>query len=87
MLVFQQKLFKQDWWKIEKRFRDTFKFSINDINNFILLLRIGVYPYESMDGWNWFNKTTLSDKGNNLNMEILDIWNKIMEKMFVKILK
>ena len=52
-----------------------------------MLLRIGVYPYESMDGWNWFNKTTLSDKGNNLNMEILDIWNKIMEKMFVKILK
>ena len=39
------------------------------------MLRIGVYPYESMDGWDKFNKTTLQDKGNNL------------EKVFVKILK
>ena len=38
--------------KLKKRFENTFKFSNNDINKFILLLlylRKGVYPYEYMD--------------------------------------
>ena len=35
--------------KLKKRFKNTFKFSNNDINKFILLLRKGVYPYEYMD--------------------------------------
>ena len=35
--------------KLKKRFKNTFKFSNNDINKFILLLRKGVYPYECMD--------------------------------------
>ena len=30
--------------KLKKRFKNTFKFSDNDINKFILLLRKGVYP-------------------------------------------
>ena len=32
--------------KFKKRIKNTFKFSSNDINDFILLLRKGVYPYE-----------------------------------------
>ena len=33
----------------EKRFKNTFKFSKNDINKFILLLRKRIYPYEYAD--------------------------------------
>ena len=32
--------------KLKKKFKNTFKFSNNDINEFILLLRKSVYPYE-----------------------------------------
>ena len=35
--------------KLKKRFKNTFKFSNNDINKFILLLRKGVCPYECMN--------------------------------------
>ena len=35
--------------KLEERFFNTFKFSNNDNNKFILLLRKGFYPYEYMD--------------------------------------
>ena len=48
------------------------KFSDNDINNFILMLRECVYPYEYMDDLEKFNKTTLPEKEefySNLNME------------------
>ena len=47
-------------WK--KRFKNTFKFSNNDITKFILLLRKGVYPYKYMDVWEKFNQTTLPAK-------------------------
>ena len=36
----------------------------NDINKLILLLRKGVYPFEYMDDWEKFNKTTLHEKKN-----------------------
>ena len=52
--------------------RKHFKFSDNDINIFILLLRKGVYPYEYMDEWEKFNGTTLLEKEefySKLNME------------------
>ena len=58
--------------KLKKRFKNTFKFSDNDINKFILLLRKGVYPYESVDGWETFNETALPGKDEfygNINME------------------
>ena len=58
--------------KLKKRFKNTFKFSNNDINEFILMLRKGVYPYEYMDDWEKFNETTLPKKEgfySNLNME------------------
>ena len=58
--------------KLKRRFKNTFKFSDNDISKFILLLRKGVYPYEYMDVWEKFNETTLLEKEEfytNLNME------------------
>ena len=33
--------------ELKKEFKNTFKFSNNDINKFVLLLRKGVYPYET----------------------------------------
>ena len=58
--------------KLKKRFRNTFKFSNNDINKYILLLRKGVYPYEYIDDWKKFNETSLPEKEefySNLKME------------------
>ena len=48
--------------KLKKRFKNTFKFSNNDANKFVLLLRKVVYPYEYMDQWGKFNETTLPEK-------------------------
>ena len=48
--------------KLKIQLKNTFKFSNNDINKFILLLRKGVYPYEYMDDWEEFNETALPEK-------------------------
>ena len=48
--------------ELKERFKDTFDFSNNGVNKFILLLRKGVYPYEYMNDWETFNKTTLPEK-------------------------
>ena len=58
-----------------KRFASTYSFCNNDLNKFILLLRKGVYPYEYMDNWQRFNKTSLPSEESfysNLNMEDID---------------
>ena len=51
-------------------FKNTYSFSNNDLNKFILLLKKGAYPYEYMDSW-----TSLPSKKefySNLNMEDID---------------
>ena len=70
--------------KLKKWCKNTFKFSNNNINKFILLFRKAVYPYEDMNEW----ETTLLEKVefySNVNMEdITDadcihakrVWNK-----------
>ena len=58
--------------ELKKRFMNTFKFSNNDVNKFISLLRKGIYPYEYMDEWENFNETILPKKEkfySNLTME------------------
>ena len=57
----------KDYWnktseELKKRSKNPFKFSNNDINKLILLLREGVYPGKYMDDWEKFNETTLSEK-------------------------
>ena len=76
--------------ELKNRFKNIFKFSNNDINKFILLLRKGVYPYEYMDDWEKFNETTLPEKDefySNLNMEDITDAVTCMQKEFVKTLK
>ena len=51
---------------------NTYKFSNHHNNNFISLLRKGVYPYEYMDHWEKLNQTSLPKKEDFhclLNME------------------
>ena len=55
-----------------KRFPTIYEFCKKDINKFILLLRKDVYPYEYMDSWERFDKTSLPDKEafySSLNMQ------------------
>ena len=76
--------------ELKKRFKNTFKFSDNDINKFILLLRKGVYPDEYMDDWEKFNEITLPESEefySSLNMEDVTSADYIMQKEFVKTLK
>ena len=48
--------------KLKKKFKNTFPFSNNDINKFILLLRKGVYPFEYKEYWEKFNETKFLEK-------------------------
>ena len=60
--------------KLKKWFKNTSKFSNDDINKFILLSKKGVYPYEYIDEWEKFNEATLTKKEeiySNLNTEVI----------------
>ena len=55
-----------------ERFANTYKFCNNDLDNFIMLLRKGVYPYEYIDEWDKFNEKVLPGKESfysNLTLE------------------
>ena len=45
-----------------KKFPRMCQFCNGDLNEFVLLLRKGVYPYEYMDSWERFDETSLPDK-------------------------
>ena len=47
--------------ELKEKFKNTYNFSNNGINKF-LLLRKDVYPYEYMDDWEKFNETILPKK-------------------------
>ena len=58
--------------KLKEQFCNTYRFSNANNNEFILLLRGGVYPYEYMDFWEKFSETSLPEKEDfcsHLNME------------------
>ena len=48
--------------RLTRKFQNIYKFSNNNINQLILLLRKGVYPYEYKDSWERFYETTLPNK-------------------------
>ena len=69
---YYKKKFNRD---LIKKFKNTYSFCNNDLNEFVFLLRKGVYPYEYMDSWEKFNETLLPSKEDfysNLNMENID---------------
>ena len=52
---------KKAWWKVKRTIFNTYTFSNNDKDKFILLLQKSVYPYEYMDDWGKFNETSLPE--------------------------
>ena len=59
--------------ELKKRL-NAFKFSNNDTNKSILMLRKGVYPYQYINEWKHFNEIPLPEKEefcSNLNIENL----------------
>ena len=74
----RKKNYKKNFDKeLINKFSSTYDFCKKDINEFILLLKKSVYPYEYMDSWNRFSETSSPDKKifySRLNMEnITDI--------------
>ena len=45
--------------ELVRKFPSIYQFCNGDLNNFILLLRKGVYPYEDIDNWEKFDETTI----------------------------
>ena len=39
-----------------KKFANVYQFCHGDTNNFVVLLRKGLYPHEYMDSWQRFNE-------------------------------
>ena len=47
---------------LSKKFSNIHQFCNGDINQFVSLLRKGVYPYKYMDSWKRFHETSLPDR-------------------------
>ena len=64
--VINAKNVKKIWLKpingLIKKFPNIHQFCNGDINEFVLLLRKGVYPYAYMDSWERFDETSLPNK-------------------------
>ena len=54
----------------------TYQFCNGDINKFVLLLRKGIYLYESMDSWERFDETLLDKKYVYSKLNLEDISDK-----------
>ena len=54
-----KKKFSRSKAEVIKNFPIMHQFCNGDLNNFFLLLRKGVYPYEYMDSWEKFNETSI----------------------------
>ena len=69
-----------------KRFANIYEFCNQDINNFIILLRKGIYPYEYMESWERFDEISLPHKEafySSLNMEdITDVDHRDAKRVF-----
>ena len=62
-LIFRSFRCKKNFNKeLIQRSANIYEFCNRYLNKFILLLRKVVYPYEYMDSWERFNKTSLPDK-------------------------
>ena len=72
--------------ELKKRCKNTCKFSNNDINKFILLLRKGVYHYEYVNECEKFNETSLPEKKKRESQirKILHMQITCIQKEFVK---
>ena len=45
-----------------RKFPSIYQYCNGNLNEFVLLLRKGVYPYEDMDNWEKFDETTIPPK-------------------------
>ena len=73
--------------KLTERFFNIYKFSNHDNNKLILLFAKCVYPYEYIDNWEKFNKTSLPEKEdfyNHLNIEYISHADFAHEKRICK---
>ena len=70
------------------RFSSTYKFCDEYINKFVLLLKKAGYPYEYIDSWKKFGKTSLPNKEDfysSLSMEkFTDIGYRHAKRVFRK---
>ena len=65
-LIYKDKECKEEWKRpineLIEKFPSVYQFCNGNLNKSVLLLRKGVYPYECMDSWEKFDKTTLPPK-------------------------
>ena len=75
-LIYKCKECKDEWKrplnKLIESFSSVYQFCNGNLNEFVMLLRKGVYPYEYIDSWEKFGETALwpkKDFHGNLNLE------------------